>query len=469
MLAGAGVCSTAYAWGPISRSSMVSAAAHVLGQDPSFTLTRLSRYITQGTELAQADFDKLHPLFKVDPIGAIQREMVLLEAIRGDRIDPYYAFRLGALGRMVADATAPLATANAGALREKYYKDVETSIGRAGLEMSPRKVVDPRPYFSFVQAQASSNDTTIELEYRSGAGFAGIARGSLPADASRSVNAVADVWYTVLTARASAFDQPAAAKRDYILGSIAFYLKQKNMAETEASYATAEAQGLMDINLRKAVGDLFFDNAMYDRSIVEYQKILASDPTRRDVIERVARYYELTGDDASKLDKLEVARDAYAKAQEADKLHPDAQRKLLNVEAKIFARDERLTAQRMSIEQARSLENRAEEAVNRRDYARAISLLRDAEDRYAEVTDEFPAESKDATTGRRTVQMRTKELKQELIDNSASLSGSGAAFDVRQIAEQSPNVSQEALKKMLQAEYDSAVRALGNQMDQAQP
>jgi tetratricopeptide (TPR) repeat protein len=230
-----------------------------------------------------------------------------------------------------------------------------------------------------------------------------------------------------------------------------------------------EAQGLMDANLRKAMGDLFFDNGLYERSMVEYQKILATDANRRDVVVRVARFYEVTGDDAAKKENLEAARDAYAKALEADKLHPDAQRKLLNVEAKIFARDERKNSQKSSIDQARALENRAEEAAARRDFAQAISLLKEADARYAEVTDEFALESKDANTGRRTVQMRTKELKQQLIDNSASLSGTSTAFDVRQIAGQAPNVSEDALKQMLQSEYLGAVKALGKEMDQAQP
>jgi hypothetical protein len=160
---------------------------------------------------------------------------------------------------------------------------------------------------------------------------------------------------------------------------------------------------------------------------------------------------------------------AYGKALEADSLHPDAQRKLLNVEAKIYARDERLSAQRTAIDEARGFEDRAEEAAARRDYAMAVGLLRNAEARYAKVTDEFPAESKDAATGRRTVGLRTKELKQELIDNSMSLSGSGVAFDARQLAAHTPDVSREALKDMLQSEYRAAVRALGQQPDKPKP
>src|SRR5262249_53561948 len=158
--------------------------------------------------------------------------------------------------------------------------------------------------------------------------------------------------------------------------------------------------------MQKGVADLFFDSAHYDRAMVEYQKILAVEPGRRDVVERVAKFYEITGDDAVKAEKLEAAREAYGKALEANSLHPDAQRKLLNVEAKIYARDERLTKQRTAIDEARNFEDRAEEAAARRDYAMAISMLNNASQRYGEVTDEFPAETKDANTGRRTVEMR---------------------------------------------------------------
>jgi tetratricopeptide (TPR) repeat protein len=469
ILLGTGVCLKAEAWGPSTRSALVSAAAHVLGQDPAFTLTRLQRYVTQGAELSPEEFEKLFPLFRIDPVGAIQREMVLLQSLRTDRIDPYYAFRMGALGRMAADATAPMAGAGSGAVRERYYADADKAIGRADLRMAARKLVDPRPYFAFVSAQASANDQTFEVEYKSGAGFGGLARATLPADASRSVNVVADVWYTLLTSKPSAFDEPLAAKRDFILGAIGFYVKQENMREAEASYALAKQQGLLDAQLQKGVADLFFDSAHYDRAMVEYQKILVGEPGRRDVVERVARFYEIMGDDALKREKLEAAREAYGKALEADSLHPDAQRKLLDVEAKMYARDERLAAQQTAIDEAHGFEDRAEEAAARRDYAMAIGLLRNAEVRYAKITDEFPKESKDAVTGRRMVELRTKELKRELIDNSMSLSGSGVAFDVRQIAGQTPDVSREAMKDMLQSEYRAAVRALGRQPDAGRP
>lgn len=466
-LFGFGLCGGADAWGPTTRTAIVASGTHLLGQDASFTLSRSLKNVMLGVELPDTEFNRQYPLYAVDPVGAIQREMVLLQTMKSDRIDPYYAFRLGVLGRMVASATAPLA--GGGSTQTRYYTDTDQAIARTSMVPAPRKFVDPRAYFGMVQSQAAANDRTIELEYQQGIGFNGIARAALPQDASRSVNAVADTWHTLLTAPAAAFEEPTAAKREYVLGALDFYLKQKNLAEAQATYAFATDEGLVDTNTQKKIGDLYFDNGLYEQAIVEYQKILAKDPGQRDVVERVAKFYELTGDTAVDSDKLEAAREAYAKSVEANSLHTDSQRKLLNVEAKIFAREERLVQQRAAIEEAQAIEGRAEEAAIRRDYARAIALLRDAEGRYASVTDEFAAESNLAVNGQRIVMMRTKELKQELIDNSATLSGSGAAFDARQIASQTPDVSRKALEDMLQSEYRSAVDALGQQSDGLQP
>lgn len=464
---GLGLCSPAEAWGPTTRTAIVAAGTHLLGQDASFTLSRSLKNVMLGAQLPDEEFNRQFPLFAVDPVGAIQREMILLQTMKSDRIDPYYAYRLGVLGRMVADATAPLI--NGGSTRERYYADVDKVIDRANLQPATRKFVDPRAYFSLVQSQAASNDRTIELEYQAGAGFSGIARAALGQDASRSVNAVADVWHTLLTAPASAFEEPAAAKRDYVLGAIDFYLQQRNLSEAQATYELAMDEDLIDTNVQKKIGDLYFDHGLYDQAIVEYQKILAKDSSQRDVVERVAEYHEMTGDAAADENRLEAARDSYAKAVEANSLHSGAQRKLLNIEARIFAREERLIQQRAAIDEARELENRAEEAAIRRDYARAISLLQDAQNRYGTVTDEFAAESREAINGQRIVMMRTKELKQELIGNSTDLSGSSAPFDASQIAAQTPDVSRKALENMLQIEYRNAVTALGQQSEGLQP
>ncbi len=450
------------AWGPVTQSSITTAAAHVLARD-DFPLTKLMKYVRQGSQVSADLQNELHPLFEIDPVGAIQREMFLLQSVRGDRIDPYFVYRLGVLGKLVVQASAPLATTDA-RVRDRYYADVERGIDGVDLDVRARKLVDPRAYFLFITSAASENDQTIIIDYQGGVGFKGYAASALSIDASRSVNAVADVWYTILSSAAPAFELSPSNMREYTLGAMRFYLAARNLREADSAYQEAEARGVLTIDVQKSIGDLFFDAGLAERAVEEYQKVLTRSPGQRDVTERISKHYELVGDEAMSRENLEDARDAYVKALRIDSLHPDAQRKLLKVESRIFARDERLVAQRLATEEASELEFRAEEAAIRRDYAQAIAHLRQAEQRYGKVTDEFPAESRTAGIGLRNVVARMGELKQELITNAQSLSGTGFRFDARRLAATTGDKNQEALQEMLRAEHGRALQELRRQV-----
>lgn len=453
----------AAAWGPVAQTSMTTAAAHVLSRDDYYPVTRLLRYIRDGSAVSEELQAEMHPLFAIDRVGAIQREMSLLESVRGDRVDPYFAYRLGVLGRLVVQATAPLARADT-PVRARYYADVENNIDGVDLRMASRKLVDPRAYFALVMSAARDNDQTIIVDYQGGVGFVGFARASLPYDASRSINAVADVWFTILSTSAPAFELSSSNMRDYTLGAMRFYLATGNYQEVASAYSDATARGIATADMQKDVGDLFFDAGLPERAIEEYQKVLLRSPGRRDVIERISEHYVTVGDEAMARRDLEDARDAYAAGLDADTLHPNAQRKLLEVEALIYARDERLIAQRLAASQAREYEDLAEEAALRRDYARAITLLRDAERKYREVTGEFPAEARMANLGQKNVGLRMQELKSELITNAQALSGTGFRFDARSLAAATGDRSEDALRDLHRREYEGAVQALREQV-----
>ena len=459
-----GPSGSASAWGPETQVAITTAAAHVLSRDDHFPLPRLLKYVRQGADVSEAVQNEIHPSFEIDSVGAIQREMLLLQSVRGDRIGPYYVYRLGLLGKLVVQASAPLAHADPG-VREQYYGDVERGIDGVDLEVADRKLVDPRAYFSMVTSKAWENDQTIIIDYQGGVGFRGFARSALPLDASRSVNAVADVWYTILSSAAPAFELASSGSiRDYTLGEIGFYIAMGNFREVESAYEEAVRRDILSADAQKSIGDLFFDAGFAERAIEEYQKVLERSPGRRDVTELMSRHYETVGDEADAQQNLEGARDAYANALAADSLHPQAQRKLLDVESRIFARNERLLAQRSATEVARELVNRAEEAAVRRDYARAIALLREADRRYGDVTGEFPLEARTATLGKKNVMLRMRELKRELITNAQSLSGTGFRFDVQRLVDTTEDRNQQALQDMLSAEYKRALQELGRQV-----
>ncbi|MDP7640620.1 MAG: hypothetical protein QGG73_13070, partial [Candidatus Hydrogenedentes bacterium] len=187
-----------HAWGPKTQESIVRTSALFFSQDAKTPLRNLLSYVLEGSLVSPKKLGAVCPDFQTNPVAAIKREIHLLQAVRAERIDPYYVYRLGVLGQLVADTTAPMGTLNP-LYRGQYFADVDASVGRAQLTAQPRRIVDPHAYFGRLRGQIRDQENTIIREYQAGQGFAGLASAALSSDVSRSVNAVLDVWNTVLT------------------------------------------------------------------------------------------------------------------------------------------------------------------------------------------------------------------------------------------------------------------------------
>lgn len=464
LLALSGLCwNPATAWGPVGQLSVVATAVHVLSQDGSIPLLKLDRYVWEGARISADAEAAFFPNFGVDPVGTIEREMHLLQSVRSDRVDPYYAFRLGVLGKLVAQATAPLANGTP-AYRKMYYADVDKHIERMQMRVSKRSIVDPPAYFATVIQAARSQQATIEKDYQSGGGFNGVARASLAIDASRSVDAVADVWYTILTSNAAFPTVSDSTLQNYTLGGLKYYLDQGKALEARDVYERAREMGILAMDLRKAIGDLYLDAKFYEQAMAEYEAVLKDAPGRRDVVLKVARYYEEVGRDALQAGRLEEARDAFAAALAADKLQAGAQRTLFEIESQIAARDKRLAEIVEAMAAGQRLENDADVHALNRNYAQAIELLRSAEAKYRTVSDEFLVQAKTTDSYLRNVATRMREYKNQLITNAQTLSGTGFERDARRIAGATPGVDEEALRTMLKIEFRSAVKQLEDKL-----
>lgn len=461
----------AAAWGPVTQVSIVSTAVHVLSQDRSIRLSNLQNYVREGASISQAEQDRLFPAFAVDPVGVIEREMYLLRAVRGERVDPYYAYRLGLLGKLVAQATAPFASGNP-EYRRRYFEDVDRHIQSVELRPSQRKVVDPRAYFSLVIGQARTQEATISADYQSGTGFNGVARAAISIDASRSVDAVTDVWYTLLsglsTGAGTAVEVSAATRQEYLLNAVDFYLKRGNLAEAQSSYARLRDANMLSVEVRKRIGDMYYDAGQFERAIEEYQAVLAVSPDRRDVRVRMADYYMQAGEQALERGRLEDARDNFELAYQADMLRTEAQRQRMRVDELIAARAVRLAEIREHLRQAREAESQAEAEALDRNFARAIALLNTARDLYGKVTREFPEEAFAADNGLKNIELLRREYRQQLIRNAQGLSGAGVEINVRKAAQRIEGPAEDALKALLDQEYRAALQSLRQELQAGQ-
>ncbi|MCP4645096.1 MAG: hypothetical protein GY851_31935 [bacterium] len=456
----AAVAGPAGAWGPTTDVALVTTAAKLISKRTAIPLTNLQRDIQAGASVSESELQALIPTATDNPVTAIESEMILLQAIRGNRVDPYYAYRLGALGKLVSRISSPLADADP-EYRRMYYADVDKNVERVPLTARDRQIVDPPVYLPRVQRSAATQRDVILKDYQDGIGFKGVAAQALSGDVSRTINTIADVWYTVIQGSAVVANVPQARLRSYFLDGLQFYIRRGNSTETNAAYTRLAEMGLRTADLQKQVGDMFFDAGQFGRAMEEYNAVLKKEPSRRDVAQRIAEYYVKVGDAALKEGQLESARDAYTRALEADKLHPSAQAKLLEAQKLIDGRDARLEVVRAALTRGRGLESRAEQQSVNRNYGQAMEFLVQARNEYLAVGGEFQREAVEARTGLNRIADGVARLKGELVQNAGSLSGSGATFDARILAsEAATDLAKEAFLQVSKKRYMVALDRL---------
>jgi tetratricopeptide (TPR) repeat protein len=442
----------ALAWGPRTQITIVTSAANLITKESGVGLNRMAQELQAGAMVPYETLSAQYPELPDNPLPAIESEMFLLQAVRGDRVDPYFAYRLGTLGKIVAEATAPLRAISA-TYRNLYYSDVEANINNLSLEESTRRTVEPRMYFERVMLEAAVNDELIEREYQSGVGFAGAARAMLMRDAGRSVTAVADVWHTALTGSAISGNVSENQLRRYVVDAHRFYIARKNDAEIDAAILRLEPVVPKTLDMREQIGDMFYEAEMFERAMAEYQAIIALEPQRRNVVEKMAEYYVRQGEQALKDQRLEEARDAFAAALAANPLHPAAEGMRLQAETQIAERDARMQKDQTTLAHAGELQTMAEQEASRSHYAEAIVFLRQAQDAYTQVSTEFPAENQKRMQGTEDVRIRLHQLQQDLMANAQVFSGSGYIADAQTLAQKgAAELDRQGLEQLLQAE-----------------
>jgi len=457
-----GLAYPVWAWGPNTDVAVVLGASQVISRDGSVPLNNLVDDVRNGASVTQQELTDIIPMSADDPMGAIEREMSLLQAVRGPSIDPYFAYRLGVLGKLVANFSTPLADGPAN-IRTRYFADVERSIEQVNLIPETIQPIDPKSFLPNLRQAANANADIIEKDYQTGVGFAGIGRASLPEDASRSVNAIAQIWFTVLTGQAATPNLPKSRIHDYVLDGLKFYINRGRSQEIDRAYKRLSDLGPQDADMRKRIGDMFFDAKMYDRAIKEYKAVLEADPNRRDASQRLAKYYVAQGEDALKTDPLtsealNKAKDSFTQALKYDKLHPTAQQKLLQTEKLIRQRKDREDASAKAIARADALRQKADTLALNNNTAKAITDLFEAQNLYGTVTDEFPKLASQARVGASNAAARINQLKSDLINNAANLSGTGSNVNAQIAADKAvQSLDKQALEQLVKSTYDNEI------------
>ncbi len=457
---------SAFAWGPRAERAIITTAAQVISRENNVPLNRLLGYVREGASASPERVEALVPGANQGLQRAIESEIFLLQAVKGDRIDPYLAYRLGVLGKLVAEFTSPLEGSEA-SLEEAYNQDADKAIGGITLSTSPRREVDPGVFLPEARQRAQSRRNLIVQDYETGVGFQGVARGSLSQEASASVDTVADVWHTILSTGPAVGGVSQDQIRQYYLDALRYYLTEHvNAKEAQTAYDRILESGDLSVNVRKQIGDLYYDAGRFDRAMEEYRWVLEQEPGRDDVVGRMAEYYIGVGDRARQAMNLEAALEAYRQAQEANPVSADAQARRRETEDLIAARDARLEQARRDIAEAQALQQRSEQLEVQRNFGGAMDALQQARALYAAVPDEFMAESQEASRNLTAIDVKLRQLQTQLVQNTGQLSGSGFPVEARRlVAGKVQGVENQALQQILQEGFQTAIEDYSRRME----
>jgi tetratricopeptide (TPR) repeat protein len=275
------------------------------------------------------------------------------------------------------------------------------------------------------------------------------------------LNAVADVWFTVLIPRQVVSSVSDTVLKDYAIQGGLFYARRGNPEEIKINLQKLAELVTFTEDMYIQIGDALLEAGVSELAVQQYQNAISLNPNRKDIARKIADYYIDMGNKARETKKLEEALDWFKNAANADPLHPNAERLRLEAEHDIKERDARLAQAKEALERADKLQSTAEQEALTGRIAEAIVLLKQALLTYNEVTDEFPLESQQKNRGIRIVNAKIGELKGQLLESAKNFSGKYPDFDLQNSLKQiSSETANYVIKENIETGYQQGIQSL---------
>jgi hypothetical protein len=344
------VCADAAAWGPRAKRALVNTAIQLIGRKyyDAFGTTdeRLQQDVYRGAEAGWAAIAPETPLrTKRQAVDRVGFEVELLREVRSLGVGSYFAYRMGALGSLVADIVTPYGipvTAQDAAIKRAMDEATEPRVEDWDFDLTPtfswRLVTSPEEFFRRATPFGKESRRLIAIDYEEGDIYEGYLRRGGEAYFGRSVEAIANVWHTVLTQeRLGALSAPSNDTLvEYLVSEIEYLLLiDDNVAEAKDTYQTLATYNDDDGAAFARVGDAFYEAGLEERGVEEWDKSLGyPNPNRSEVIgsltehfvEEGKRYFNAaqSGEPAEIDENLDMALYSFRRALEYDQDNSEA-------------------------------------------------------------------------------------------------------------------------------------------------
>ncbi len=407
----------ALAWGPNAKKAITGTAVKVVRR--TFSDLFETDTVSYEDEVFQGALDGPEALGDVfflksdaQAIEAVSNQIVLLREMRKYGVGSYMSYRMGVLAALVSDLMLPFAvnySPEDARLREQVESDIDARVREDTFRYQPGEerrqlVVNAHDYFGGRRVFFDQNRRIIRDDYAIGIGYNGFLKKGAEMYFGRSIDAVANVWYSVLVhTREQQFPQPSKqATTWYLVREIEFLIEKKRpLAEVEVACAHFEQENPGDFDAIVRVGDIFYNNGYTDRGVREWEIAYSFDgPHRTPVGKKLSAHYIGVGQalmasaasPAPKETDLSNASNAFQQALEFDRTNADAARLFNEAEAAKRRREEEREMAMKFVAAGETLMNEAWRSFSAGkdpghaifSYNQAIMVLKQVDDTFAE-------------------------------------------------------------------------------------
>jgi len=486
----------AAAWGPRARKALGKTSMQlisrthrdVFGTPDNWHDGDVIRGITDFWDVFDTETS---PRTDAQAVALIGNEIQLLREARKHSSIAYFSYRMGALAGLVGEVMLPFgnpATQAEERLKRQIEDDIDERVESFLFKPNGNRRLHfvrlPKDYFRKARTFYDDAATIIAHDYAKGDGYDGYMRQGAEVFFGKAVEAIGDVWHTVLEPPAEDETVPSPqALTWYYVDEIDYLLTVKgNLAAADRAYDVFVDVNPGIVTAYEEVGDRFYAAGEEERGVKEWEKALRlHGPRHREVTKKLADHYlrkgrallQLASSEEGKKTRdsnLQSALYALTKALEYDQANPEAA-ELHNETMNQIAERELLRqiaidciskAERM-IQSAEASEKSGSLAGALADYNHALTVL------DAKEIDEFPAQAEAAEESRTKVANAIREITDDLLNEASQAIATGddhLSADRFDQAIQSYRNVETILAAIVDEQYDAEKRELIDQANE---
>lgn len=450
----------AMAWGPSARRAVTGTALQMLRREyPKVFKAENSNF--EG-DLIRGALDGPSALRESLPmnsdaalVNSIGAQIDQLRHARQTGVGSYFAYRMGVLSALVGDYFLPFAGDDSPKARQavsRIQADLEKQLetfryqpSRSGLQF----IRYPANYFEDRRKFFGDAELLIAADYAPGGpGYDGYMKNGGQAFFANAVEAISDVWNTVLKQGKGVGTSSDEALTWFLVDEIEYLLSvKKNVREAEHAQDQFTRVNRNDFEAYEKVADYFYgfggDSGLDIGLRMWETSLTASGPERRRVLGKLAAHYMKEGQEDFDLaqqpnapkDSLERARVQFLRALEYDRSSQEAANMVKEVNTAIEVKLALQMDMMEFVSKGQEMMRKAEGDTAQQKYESALKWFERSILTFSQVGSEFEEQARASSEGTERAKSQINRLINSVFDGGRSFLNQGDdLFDQKKYA-----------------------------------